>query len=153
MVTSDVFNSLHIYNILQTNSFINSPPREGLGEASIMSKIHLIIKKEYTERVMKKSFILLTFLTPVAFVAIMLLPSIIMQMQDQTEKHIVVIDRTGSVPRRSAEQRHLHLRLHRRARRTGARAGRGDKSFTALLYITDNLAENPRGRPSTRNGR
>ena len=44
-----------------------------------MSKIHLIIKKEYTERVMKKSFILLTFLTPVAFVAIMLLPSIIMQ--------------------------------------------------------------------------
>ncbi len=60
-----------------------------------MSKIHLIIKKEYTERVMKKSFILLTFLTPVAFVAIMLLPSIIMQMQDQTEKHIVVIDRTG----------------------------------------------------------
>ena len=110
-----------------------------------MSKIHLIIKKEYTERVMKKSFILLTFLTPVAFVAIMLLPSIIMQMQDQTEKHIVVIDRTGLYRDALPSNDTYTFDFTDAPAEQVREQGRGDKSFTALLYITDNLAENPRG--------
>ncbi len=110
-----------------------------------MSKIHLIIRKEYTERVMKKSFILLTFLTPVLFVALMLLPSIIMQMQDQTKKHIVVIDRTG-LYRDALPSNDIYTFDFTDVPAEQVREqGRGDKAFTALLYITDNLAENPRG--------
>ena len=110
-----------------------------------MSKIHLIIKKEYTERVMKKSFILLTFLTPVLFVALMLLPSIIMQMQDQTKKHIVVIDRTGLYRDALPSNDIYTFDFTDTPAEQVREQGRGDKAFTALLYITDNLAENPRG--------
>ena len=35
-----------------------------------MSKIGLIIKREYVQRVSKKSFLLLTFLTPILFAAL-----------------------------------------------------------------------------------
>ena len=39
-----------------------------------MSKIHLIIQREYTTRVMKRSFLLLTFLTPLFFAAMIIVP-------------------------------------------------------------------------------
>ena len=39
-----------------------------------MNKIGLIIKREYLRRVSKKSFLLLTFLTPFLFAALVFVP-------------------------------------------------------------------------------
>ena len=65
----------------------------------IMSKLSLIIGREYFSRVKKKSFILMTFLTPVLFAGLMIIPSVIMKRSadKQAEKTAVIgiVDETG----------------------------------------------------------
>lgn len=60
-----------------------------------MSKINLIIKREYTTRVMKKSFILLTFLTPILMVGMISLIVYLGSIKDDKIKKIVVVDRSN----------------------------------------------------------
>ncbi|MDR0810944.1 MAG: ABC transporter permease, partial [Paludibacter sp.] len=60
-----------------------------------MSKISLIIKREYTTRVAKKSFILLTFLTPLLFVAMIALVAYLSTLKDDKTKTIMLVDETG----------------------------------------------------------
>lgn len=57
-----------------------------------MGNISIIIKREYTSRVKKKSFILMTVLTPLIFVALFLVPVLIMGNQDKEFKKIAVIE-------------------------------------------------------------
>ncbi len=60
-----------------------------------MSKIGLIIKREYSTRVMKKSFILLTFLTPILMVGMISLIVYLGTIKDDKIKNIVVVDKSG----------------------------------------------------------
>lgn len=57
-----------------------------------MSKISLIIKREYGTRVKKKTFIIMTILGPILFAAMMIAPVILMQMDSDDYKKIAVID-------------------------------------------------------------
>ena len=61
------------------------------------SKIGLIIRREYLERVSKKSFIITTILMPVLMVALMLAPALIMMMSTPETKTVAVIDDSGIV--------------------------------------------------------
>lgn len=58
------------------------------------NKIQLIIRREYTTRVMKRSFLLLTFLTPLLFAALIIVPLWLSTLKTETKKHILVIDRS-----------------------------------------------------------
>ena len=60
-----------------------------------MSKIGLIIGREYKTRVRKKSFIVMTLLGPILFAALMVAPAILMRLEDDDLKNIAVIDETG----------------------------------------------------------
>ena len=57
--------------------------------------IKTIISREYLTRVKKKSFLLITFLGPVFFAAIAILPSLIMFMAEDKGKQIGIIDESG----------------------------------------------------------
>ena len=57
-----------------------------------MSKIGLIIEREFAERVRKKSFIVSTLLTPLFMIAMMVLPSVLMLKGNSDTKNVVVID-------------------------------------------------------------
>ena len=56
-----------------------------------------IIAREYLTRVRKKSFLLITFLGPIFFAAICILPSVIMFMAEDKGKQVAVIDDSGIV--------------------------------------------------------
>ncbi|MDR2084675.1 MAG: ABC transporter permease [Bacteroidales bacterium] len=64
-----------------------------------MSKLSLIIGREYFSRVKKKSFILMTFLTPILMVAVIIIPSIIAVRSEQKNAEKVsvvgVLDESG----------------------------------------------------------
>ena len=62
-----------------------------------LSKIGLIIGREYSVRVKKKSFILTTILTPVLMAALILIPSLIMFYKGNDQQKIMVVDRSGLV--------------------------------------------------------
>jgi ABC-2 type transport system permease protein len=57
-----------------------------------MTKTGLIIAREYRTRVRKKSFILMTFLGPVLFAALMILPGILTNMEDSDKSVIAVVE-------------------------------------------------------------
>ncbi len=60
-------------------------------------KLGVIISREYTTRVKKKSFIILTFVVPVLFAALCVLPSVIMMATKEEGKKIAVVDESGMV--------------------------------------------------------
>ena len=60
-----------------------------------MSKIGLIIKREYVQRVSKKSFLLLTFLTPILFAALVFVPLWLSSIKGDEVKKIAVLDSVG----------------------------------------------------------
>ena len=62
-----------------------------------MSKIGIIIQREYTQRVRKKSFILTTILTPLLLFGLMALVVWLMARDVTTEKEILVIDHSGLI--------------------------------------------------------
>lgn len=57
----------------------------------------VIIGREYTTRVKKKSFIILTFLVPILFAALCIVPSIIMTATKEESKKIAIVDNSGIV--------------------------------------------------------
>lgn len=57
-----------------------------------MNKISIIIQREYLTRVRKRSFIIMTFLTPVLIAMIFVVPALIMTNQDKDFKKIAVIE-------------------------------------------------------------
>ena len=59
--------------------------------------INVIIGREYLTRVKKKSFLLITFLGPLFFAAIAVLPSIIMYATKEETKKIAVVDKSAIV--------------------------------------------------------
>lgn len=62
-----------------------------------MRNIKTIISREYITRVKKKSFLLTTFLVPIFFAAMCILPSVIMFMAKDTGKKVAVVDQSGIV--------------------------------------------------------
>lgn len=62
-----------------------------------MSKIGIIIEREYLERVKKKSFIFTTILMPVLMLALMALPALIMMYVDGSVTKVLVVDNNGSI--------------------------------------------------------
>ena len=62
-----------------------------------LRNISTIISREYLTRVKKKSFLLTTFLVPIFFAAMCILPSVIMFMAKDTGKQVAVIDQSGIV--------------------------------------------------------
>ena len=62
-----------------------------------LRNVKTIIGREYFTRVRKKSFLLTTFLVPVLFAAICILPSVIMLMAKDKGKQIAVVDQSGIV--------------------------------------------------------
>ncbi|MGB4902102.1 MAG: ABC transporter permease, partial [Saprospiraceae bacterium] len=70
-----------------------------------MNKLWLIVKREYTTRVFKKSFILLTLLVPLAIVAFSVIVGFIMSRNTVQKINIAVsdpqhmiTDSTGAAP-------------------------------------------------------
>ena len=61
-----------------------------------MSKIGIIIKREYLTRVVKKSFIIMTIIGPILMAGLMIGPAYLSKMDEESAKEILVIDQTGA---------------------------------------------------------
>ena len=62
-----------------------------------INKLGIIISREYLNKVKKKSFLLITFLAPVFFAAMCILPSLIMVGTKEEAKKVGVVDCSGIV--------------------------------------------------------
>lgn len=62
-----------------------------------MSRIAIVIEREYMERVKKKSFIITTILMPILMLVLMALPALIMNFAGTSSTTVAVIDNTGKI--------------------------------------------------------
>jgi len=107
-----------------------------------MSKIGIVIHREYFQRIKKKSFIIMTFLTPLLFIGLIFgtffLSSIkdssgskIIVVVDETNKYFEVLENTDQYQFIKAEGDFEDFRNN------------SDENVYASLVISDNLLENP----------
>lgn len=59
-----------------------------------MNKIKIVISREYISRVRKKSFIIMTFLTPILFALIIIVPMYFVKNQKVETKKIAIVDKS-----------------------------------------------------------
>ena len=106
-----------------------------------MNKTFIIIQREYLTRVRKKSFIIMTLLTPLLVVAFLGIPVWLSGMKDAGVKNIAVIDQTEKYE--SAFQTNETYRFH--FLNQPVHSVLGEKDYYALIVISDDLAKNPSG--------
>lgn len=109
-----------------------------------MSNLAIVIRREYMERVGKKSFILTTLLMPLLMVLLMVAPTLIMLfLNDPSEKTIVVDDQSGivlPVLQASPDAEENHIRFIPLAQRNDSL----DRSeYYGELTIPANIVDNP----------
>ena len=63
------------------------------------SKIGIIIRREFMERVTKKSFIITTLLMPVIMLALMIVPTLIALFSEGDDRTVLVVDDSGIIAR------------------------------------------------------
>lgn len=106
-----------------------------------MSKISLIIENEYMTRVKKKSFLVMTLLTPVLMVALCCVPVLIELFSSSDMRNVTVVDQTGlyrEVFVDNEEYTYTYLDTE-----TTSEQMRNDETPYAYIVITDNLLDNP----------
>ncbi|MDR0796685.1 MAG: ABC transporter permease [Tannerella sp.] len=107
-----------------------------------MNKTLLIITREYLRRVRKKSFIIMTLLTPILITGLMFVPLWLATMKGDSLRRIAVIDHTGKYASLFPQaDNYLFFNAVKSLDeyRTDQR-----KDLFAILSITDDLLENPK---------
>lgn len=108
-----------------------------------MSKTALIIRREYKTRVMKPSFIILTFLTPILIAALVLVPLLLAQIKDDAVKKIIVIDRTGLYTK-AFEDNEEYQFIFLNQDIGLFKETKIQNSYSAVLYIPEDLSVHPK---------
>ena len=109
-----------------------------------MSRLSLIIQREYLTRVRKTSFIVLTLLMPFLIVALSLVPFWLSSLNDGSVKNVAVLDNTGIYAPllKSTEQFKFQIIGNANADQQDAESRLG-KDLFAILQITEDLNKNP----------
>lgn len=101
-----------------------------------LRNIKTIISREYLTRVQKKSFLLITFLGPVFFAAIAVLPSIIMFMAEDKGKQIAVVDQSGIVMQKMESNSTITYHDYSTADPDSLKTQLADLDLDAMLLIS-----------------
>ncbi|MFI3333281.1 MAG: ABC transporter permease [Rikenellaceae bacterium] len=103
-----------------------------------MSNINLVIGREFSERVRKKSFIISTLLIPILMVLISVAPALIMQFSKGSLKEIEVIDHSGVIFENlnSNDEVTFHLTD------LSLEEARANKEHFGVLYIGEDILTN-----------
>ena len=106
-----------------------------------MSAIGIIIGREFRERVMKKSFIISTILTPLLMVGIMVATSLIMATNVGEAKRIAVVDRSGVIaPSLTSTESIVYEPTDRTPEELRAES---DEQMYGFLVIGEEIISNP----------
>lgn len=105
-----------------------------------MDKLKLIIAREYMERVKSKSFIISTILMPVAMLAMMFLPALIMAFATPESKTIAVVDYSEKIA--PALHGDGDLQFEKMDPTTPVDEIKRDEKYDAVLVVGSDILEN-----------
>ena len=111
-----------------------------------MSKIGIIISREYKERVRKKSFIITTLLMPILMLGLYLAPTLIMTKGGIDQQQIIVIDDSPNkiVSSQLENNDIVVFNILENITKQEASSQYADKdSAYGILYLGSNILDNP----------
>lgn len=108
-----------------------------------MNKILLIIEREFMSRVRKKSFIIMTLLTPILFAAMMVIPNLLATMESTDLTKIAVIDDSKQFEGKIKETDYIKLKFLSNETADNFKKNFEESGYYALLYINKNAINNP----------
>ncbi len=107
-----------------------------------MNKILLIIKREYLTRVKKKSFIIMSLLSPFLFAAMIIIPTWLNTQEDTKEKIIAVQDLSGLYTNTFHDSPYIKY-TEFSDNHTKSNQDIIERGYDAVLVINGNLLQNP----------
>lgn len=111
-----------------------------------MNKIWLIIQREYWVRVRKKSFIIMTFLTPILFAALMVIPAILARSSlFQEDKTIQVLDKSNFFAQKMKEGGKIKFAYVQGEVSEARKNFEANEKAYALLIIPEMTLQEPKG--------
>ena len=108
-----------------------------------MNKILLVIEREFMSRVRKKSFIILTLLTPILFAALMVGPSLLATMESTELTKIAVIDKSNQFEGKIKETQYIKLNFLQNETVENFKKNFENSGYYALLLINKGALTNP----------
>jgi ABC-2 type transport system permease protein len=104
-----------------------------------MHKIALIIRREYTTRVQKKSFIILTLLMPIMMSALMILPAYFATMDDEEIRTVAVYDGSSLFLGRLEDSEFTKFRFIPKEEYQKTKDNLKNSKYYALLVVSPNF--------------
>lgn len=105
-------------------------------------KIWLVARREFSVRVKKRSFIVMTILMPFLMAALVLMPMFLAMIKDGDRKTVAVVDNTGLYAL-ALKSNASYLFVPTEKMTAGMRSDSTD--IDAVVHITGNLVDNPAG--------
>lgn len=109
-----------------------------------MNKTLLIIKREFLTRVRKKSFIIMTLLTPILMGAMMIVPGMLASMGDTSKKKIAVVDKTKMFVNKLQGSETVSFEYITEKDFAAYKSAMKEKGVDAILVINTGIINNPK---------
>jgi hypothetical protein len=106
-----------------------------------MGQMLLIAKRELMVRVRRKSFIVSTFLVPLFFAGMGIVPVVLMKMDSGIESRIGVIDATGRVAEGLSDSQNVKFTVLKGMKPSDVQAVMADPAYTGVLTIDSSAVE------------
>lgn len=107
-----------------------------------MKKIYLVIAREFTERVRKKSFIVTTLLMPLFMIGMMVAPSLMMLYGTSEQKQVVVVDKSGIIAERMISSEEVVFSAQNNLTKEEAcQIYNAESGIFGILYINEDIAD------------
>ena len=101
-----------------------------------LRNLKTIIAREYLTRVKKRSFLLITFLGPLFFAAIAVLPSLIMMMSADDSQKIAMVDQSGIVAERMMKENTISFTDLSAENADSTKADFTEKGYDVLILVS-----------------
>ena len=109
-----------------------------------MNKTLLIVKREFLTRVKKKSFIIMTVLTPILMGALMIVPGMLASMGDTSNKKIAVVDKTKLFMNKLQGNDKVSFEYITEQDFPAYKKAMKEKGVDAILVINQGIINNPK---------
>ena len=110
-----------------------------------MNKLHLVIEREFTTRLRKKSFWVMTFVMPILMIGLGFVPAAVSSINEVDQQQVAILDHTGryaSLFEGNDSDSYRFVRVDRPL--DSLRSEASQEAITAILEIRDDLLKDPK---------
>jgi ABC-2 type transport system permease protein len=110
-----------------------------IADIAMFKHISLIIRREFMERVARKSFIITTIMMPLLMVALMMLPTMVMLLTGPENKSIAVVDNTGVIASELKNEGDLKFLTIKES----VDSAKNNEDYDAVLVLNADVVQHP----------